>query len=330
MSMDMVMDVLVDSVKDTVMLVPFLLVTYLVMETLEHSSDGKAERLIRSAGSAGPAVGSILGAIPQCGFSAMAGTLYAGRLITAGTLVAVILSTSDELVPVFVAHQQPALRILAILAIKLVVGMVVGFAADAVLRALHRTGDGHPHIRELCERAHCHCGSIDAAGHNHAHDHGDDDPAHTHEHDRGHDHAHVHERGWSRWAHILRCSLVHTAQVTAFIFVITFVFGLVIEGLGEDALGAFLSAQPVLASFLAALIGLIPNCGASVAIAELFVEGTLETGPMLAGLLVSGGMGLLVLFRTNADMRQNVIIAAFIYCVGVICGVLATAVGLVL
>ena len=332
-SMDMVLDVLVDSVKDTAMLVPFLLVTYLVMETLEHSSGGKAEKLIRSAGKAGPAVGSLLGAIPQCGFSAMAGTLYAGRLITAGTLVAVILSTSDELVPVFVAHQQPPQRILAILVIKLLIGMVVGFAADAVLRALHRTGDGHPHIRELCERAHCHCGSIDdGQSSEHVLEHGDEGSACGcgHDHEHAHDHGHDHGKGGSRWVHILRCSLVHTIQVAAFIFVITFVFGLVIEGVGEDALGAFLSAQPVLASFLAALIGLIPNCGASVAIAELFVDGTLQTGPMLAGLLVSGGMGLLVLFRTNADMRQNVIIAGFVYCVGVLCGVLATAVGLVL
>ena len=120
--------------------------------------------------------------------------------------------------------------------------------------------------------------------------------------------------------HILRCALVHTAQVTAFIFVITFVFGLLIEGIGEEVIGTWLSAQPLVATFLSALIGLIPNCGASVAIAELYLNGMLAYGPMLAGLLVSGGMGLLVLFRTNADMRQNVIITAFIYTVAVVCG----------
>ena len=332
MSFDLVLDVLVDGVKDTLALIPFLFFTYLVMETLEHSSEGKAEHLIRRAGTAGPAMGSLLGAVPQCGFSAMAGTLYAGRLITAGTLVAVILSTSDELIPVFLAHREPPQRIIVILLIKVIVGMVVGFAADAVLRALHRTGDGHPHIRELCERAHCHCGQIapedaqdgtavDADGCGHAHDCG---------HEHSHDHAHGHASRADRWKHILRASLVHTVQVSAFIFVITVAFGLVIEGMGHDALAGFLNAQPLLASFLAALIGLIPNCGASVAIAELYLEGTLATGPMLAGLLVSGGMGLLVLFRTNADMRQNCIIAAFIYVVGVACGVLATAIGLVI
>ncbi len=313
MTPDLLVDILVDSLKDTVQLIPFLLVTYLVMETLEHSSEGRAERIIRRAGTAGPAAGALLGALPQCGFSAMAGTLYAGRLITAGTLVAVILSTSDELIPVFLAHGAPVNQLVAILGAKVVIGMVVGFAADAVLRALHRTGDGHPHIRELCERAHCHCGAIeeeqesgDGQGHeNHAHEHG-----------------HTHEVHGSRWKHVLRCSLVHTAQVSAFIFAITFLFGVLIESVGQEAIATALSSQPVVATLLAALIGLIPNCGASVAIAELYLDGTLATGPMLAGLLVSGGMGLLVLFRTNADMRQNVIIASFIYAVGVVCGLL--------
>jgi hypothetical protein len=317
--MDLIIDVLLDCIKDTLTLVPFLFATYLVMETIEHSSNGKAEQLIRSAGAAGPAVGGLLGAVPQCGISAMAGTLYAGRIITAGTLVAVILSTSDELIPVFLAHQKPVGSLIAIVVTKVVIGIVVGFAADAVLRALHRTGDGHPHIRELCERAHCHCGDIEV----------ESEPSHSDSRVHDHAHDHVHFQQGSRWKSILRCALTHTLQVTAFIFVITFAFGLVIEGIGHDVLASFLTSQPVLASFLAALIGLIPNCGASVAIAELYLEGTLAAGPMLSGLLVSGGMGLLVLFRTNADMRQNVIIAAFIYVVGVLFGMLATALGVV-
>lgn len=319
MYMELIIDVLLDCVKDTLVLVPFLLATYLVMETIEHSSDGKAEQIIRSAGAAGPAVGGLLGAVPQCGISAMAGTLYAGRIITAGTLVAVILSTSDELIPVFLAHQKPVGSLMAIVVTKVVIGIVVGFAVDAVLRALHRTGDGHPHIRELCERAHCHCGDIEAEPKLSLTD--------SHEHHHAHDHAH--DQQGSRWKSILRCALTHTVQVTAFIFVITFVFGLVIEGIGHDVLASFLTSQPVLASFLAAFIGLIPNCGASVAIAELYLDGTLAAGPMLSGLLVSGGMGLLVLFRTNADMRQNVIIASFIYVAGVLFGMLATALGVV-
>ncbi len=329
MDMELFLDVLMDTVKDTLTLIPFLFVTYVAMEAIEHSAEGRAERIIRRAGVAGPAVGGLFGAIPQCGFSAMAATLYAGRIITAGTLVAVILSTSDELIPVFFAHGSHMGELVWIIVAKVLIGMAVGFAADAVLRALHRTGDGHPHIRELCQRAHCHCGDMDTVDNPAGHDvsaHADTvASAHSHSHGHTHEHAHEHTHG-SRWWHILRSALVHTAQVTVFIAVITFAFGLVIETAGHDVIASVLDAQPMVATMLSALVGLVPNCAASVLIAELYLEGTLGVGPMLAGLLVSGGMGLLVLFRTNYDLRQNVIIAVFIYLVGVICGLAATLV----
>lgn len=332
--MDLFLDVLLDSVKDTLELVPFLFLTYLAMEALEHSTEGRTEALIRRAGAWGPAVGALLGALPQCGFSAMAGTLYAGRIVTAGTLVAVILSTSDELIPVFLAHQVPAGRLVAIVVIKILVGLVAGFAADAVLRALHRTGDGHPHIRELCERAHCHCGDVDEAeDEDEASDARGEDAASTSADGAivyNHAHVHAHHRTRAqRWLHIARSACVHTLEVTFFIFVITFAFGMLMEAVGSDTLAGFFAANPALSTFVAALVGLIPNCGASVLIAELFLDGTLATGPMLAGLLVAGGMGLLVLYRTNGDLRQNVIITVFIYLVGVCAGLAAAAVGLV-
>ena len=328
--MDLILDVLLDGVHDTAELIPFLLLTYVAMEALEHGTAGSAERLIARADKSGPIVGALLGAVPQCGFSAMAATLYAGRVISAGTLVAVILSTSDELIPVFMARGAQVGRLGAIIGAKVVVGLVVGLIVDVILRALHRAGDGHPHIAELCERAHCHCGEADAPAAPELSSvvHG----GHAHDHEHAHDHAHDHTHGGThgRWWHIFRSACIHTIEVTLFIFVISVAFGLVIELVGEDALAATLGVHPVRATFLAALIGLIPNCGASVAIAQLFLDGTLATGPMLAGLLVSGGMGLLVLFRTNADHQQNVEIAAFIYLVGVACGLFINAMGLVL
>ena len=133
--MDLFIDVLVDSVKDTAQLIPFLLVTYLAMEALEHSAGNRMEELVSRAGAAGPVVGAALGAVPQCGFSAMAATLFSGRVITIGTLVAVILSTSDEMVPVFIAHQAPMGRMLAIVAAKAAVGLIVGIVIDLVIRA---------------------------------------------------------------------------------------------------------------------------------------------------------------------------------------------------
>ena len=282
---------------DTLVLVPFLFVTYLVMEAIEHSAGNRAQTAVARAGAAGPVVGALLGALPQCGFSAMAATLFAGRVVTVGTLVAVVLSTSDEMVPVFIAHGAPLGPMLAIMATKVAVGLVVGLALDALLRS-RRASDEGPHISELCERAHCHC-------------------------DAGHDHDHGHGAGA-----IVRSALVHTVQVTAFIFVVTFVFGLVIEGVGQDALGALLADHPARATFVSALVGLVPNCAASVAISELYLDGILTAGPMLAGLLASGGMGLLVLWRTNASWRQNLLVTVLVYAVAVVVGLVAGALGI--
>ena len=300
--MDFVLHVLEHSVLDTLQLVPLLFVTYLAMEAIEHTASARVRSVVERSGKAGPVVGAVLGALPQCGFSAMAATLYAGRVVTLGTLVAVVLSTSDEMVPVFLAHQEPLGRLAAIMGTKVAVGMAVGLVVDVALRAWHRAGDGHLHIHELCEREHCHC---------------DDD----HDHDHGH--------GDGRWA-IVRSALVHTVQVTLFILALTFVFGLVIESVGQDALAALLANHPVRAVFVAALVGLVPNCGASVAITELYLDGVLATGPMLAGLLASGGVGLLVLWRTNADVRQNALVTAFVYLVAVAVGLLVAASGILL
>ena len=323
--MDLIFDVLADSVIDTLKLIPFLLVTYLAMEALEHFASNKVKEAVERAGTAGPVVGALLGALPQCGFSAMAATLFSGRVVTAGTLVAVILSTSDEMIPVFVAHQEPASRLLSIIAIKVVLGIVAGLLLDVVLRLLHRAGDGHAHIHELCEREHCHCEEADELDDDEGHDgRGDHDEHHEHAHHHGHSHSH--HGAWG----IVRSACVHTAQVTAFIFLISLLFGLIIEGLGVDSIRSMLAYHPVRATFIAALVGLIPNCGASVAIAELFLDGTLATGPMLAGLLSSGGVGLLVLWRTNADARQNVYVTLLVYGVAVLAGLAACALGILL
>ena len=308
--MELVLDAALDAVWDTLVLVPFLFVTYLVMEAIEHRAAERVEAAVTGAGAAGPVVGAVLGALPQCGFSAMAATLFSGGVVTAGTLVAVVLSTSDEMIPVFVAHQESPVLMLAIMGAKLVCGLVIGLAVDAALRIL-----GMPrtkqHIHDLCVREGCDCGPIDE------HDHDGD----------GHDHDHGHAHGWLG---IARSAVIHTVQVTAFIFLVTFACGLVIESVGQDAIGAFLTQSPVVAVLLAGLIGLIPNCGASVAITELFLQGTLGLGAAMAGLLASGGVGLLVLWRTNANHKQNLAITGFVYIVAVVIGLLVQALGIII
>ena len=325
-----VQHVLEHSVADTLYLIPFLFITYVAMEWLEHRTAGKTQEAIQHAGAAGPIVGAVLGVVPQCGFSAAAATLYAGRVITLGTLFAVFLSTSDEMLPIFIAEQVPADTIAKILGAKIVVGMVMGFIVDTVLR-LARRDKQKLRIHELCEQDHCHCNNECSTCENNpelVYQHHDDcveGCAHDHHH---HDHEHDHDHGHG-WRGILKSALIHTVQVGLFVFVITIALNAVLEIVGEDVLAAFLGANPVLSVLASALVGLIPNCAASVAVAQLYVEGVLGAGAMMAGLLVSAGVGLLVLLRANRPMSQNLIIIVALYATGVVWGLAGNALGIV-
>lgn len=360
--MDLLIDILLDAGKDTLSLVPFLLVTYLALETLEHVAGDSVNGAIKRAGAAGPVVGSLLGMVPQCGFSAMAATLYAGRVVTLGTLVAVFLSTSDEMLPLLLAEQVPVQTMAMLLASKALIALVTGFIVDAAIRGLRRNARAHAairrtvlgtaanpahvncahddhtggdiidevaeagvsadHIHELCERNHCGCDEDeDEHGHDHSHDHG-----HADEHERHHDHSHSYEG--APIVSIIRSAISHTVQVSVFIFLVTLILVAVLETFGESAIEQFLRGNETLAVLGSALVGLIPNCSASVVITQLYLEGALQLAPMLAGTLISAGVGYLVLFRTNRSARENVVFLVMMYVIGAGWGLILSAVGL--
>lgn len=360
--MDLLIDILLDAGKDTLSLVPFLLVTYLALETLEHVAGDSVNGAIKRAGAAGPVVGSLLGMVPQCGFSAMAATLYAGRVVTLGTLVAVFLSTSDEMLPLLLAEQVPVQTMAMLLASKALIALVTGFIVDAAIRGLRRNARAHAairrtvlgtaanpahvncahddhtggdiidevaeagvsadHIHELCERDHCGCDEDeDEHGHDHSHDHG-----HADEHERHHDHSHSYEG--APVVSIIRSAISHTVQVSVFIFLVTLILVAVLETFGESAIEQFLRGNETLAVLGSALVGLIPNCSASVVITQLYLEGALQLAPMLAGTLISAGVGYLVLFRTNRSARENVVFLVMMYVIGAGWGLILSAVGL--
>lgn len=360
--MDLLIDILLDAGKDTLSLVPFLLVTYLALETLEHVAGDRVNGAIKRAGAAGPVVGSLLGMVPQCGFSAMAATLYAGRVVTLGTLVAVFLSTSDEMLPLLLAEQVPVQTMAMLLASKALIALATGFIVDAAIRGLRRNARAHAairrtvlgtaanpahvncahddhtggdiidevaeagvsadHIHELCERDHCGCDEDeDEHGHDHSHDRG-----HADKHEYHHDHSHSHEG--APILSIIRSAISHTVQVSVFIFLVTLILVAVLETFGESAIEQFLRGNETLAVLGSALVGLIPNCSASVVITQLYLEGALQLAPMLAGTLISAGVGYLVLFRTNRSARENVLFLIMMYVIGAGWGLILSAFGL--
>lgn len=366
--MDLLIDILLDAGKDTLSLAPFLLVTYLALETLEHVAGDRVNGAIKRAGAAGPVAGSLLGIVSQCGFSAMAATLYAGRVVTLGTLVAVFLSTSDEMLPLLLAEQVPVQTMAMLLASKALIALVTGFIVDAAIRGLRRNSRAHAairrtvlgtaanpahvncahddhtggdiidevaeagvsadHIHELCERDHCGCDDDEdehERDHGHSHDHGHAGE-HEHHHGHGHDHGHSHEG--APVLSIIRSAISHTVQVSVFIFLVTLILVAVLETFGESAIEQFLRGNETLAVLGSALVGLIPNCSASVVITQLYLEGALQLAPMLAGTLISAGVGYLVLFRTNRSARENAVFLVMMYVIGAGWGLILSAFGL--
>lgn len=286
----MFLDMVWDTLKDGCKLLPFLFLTYLIMEAIEHKAGTKAERTIQKSGKWGPFIGALLGAVPQCGFSAAASNLYAGRIITLGTLFSVFLSTSDEMLPVLISEQVAPLVILKILGMKIIIGMAAGFLVDLVLRRKKNKKEVQLQIEHMCEHQHCHCGE----------------------------------------GKIFKSALHHTLQIFSFILLISFFLNLLIGVVGEESLSAFLTGKKLMGPVLAGLVGLIPNCAASVVITQLYLEGLLTTGSMLSGLLAGAGVGLLILFKVNDDKKENLQITGLLYGIGVVVGIVTDVAGFLL
>lgn len=342
--MEMILDALLDAVLDTAKLIPFLFITYMGMEYLEHKAEKHTTGMLEKAGHFGPLIGAAVGILPQCGFSAAASSLFAGGVISVGTLIAVFLSTSDEMLPIFISEGVHPATMLRILAAKAILGLISGFLLDVFMRHGRHTKAPEKHIHDLCVHEHCDCDDDEEAEELHteaAHTHEANADDHTHRHvaeehhshehaaahaHAGHHHHHHHQKGFMG---IAMPALHHTVQITGFIFFITLIITLLVEGIGAEALGHFLSGKPIVGVFLAGVVGLIPNCAASVSITQLYLMGILNAGQMMAGLLVGAGVGLLVLFRTNDHPNENLRITIMLYGLGVFWGLVIEYLGIV-
>lgn len=280
------LDVILDTLIDTIKLIPFLLITYLIMEFIEHKTSHKSKTAIKKSGKFGPLIGGILGIVPQCGFSAAAASLYSARIITLGTLIAVFLSTSDEMLPILISEAVDIKIILSILGIKLIIAILVGFIIDLFFRKNFEISEDQPEIKDLCDHEHCDC------------EHG-----------------------------IFKSALKHTINITLYILIISFVLNIIIHFIGEDTLSHILNSTPVLGPIIASLVGLIPNCASSVIITQLYLSDVLNFATMIAGLLVNTGVGLLILFRTNKDLKENIKITVLLFIVGIVVGIIFDLIG---
>lgn len=278
-------EVILDTIVDSLKLIPFLLVAFLIIELLEHKLNNKTKSIITKSKKIGPIIGSLLGVIPQCGFSVMATNLYITRIITLGTLISIYLSTSDEMLIIMISEKVEISLILKILLIKIFFGIVYGLIIDKIINKKKKDKETN---YELCDEEHCDC--------NHS---------------------------------MLLSAIKHTLHITLFIFIITLIINTIFTLLGDNYLSKILLNNSILSPFITSLIGLIPNCAASVILTELYLNSTISLGALIGGLLTSSGSSLLVLIKNNKNQKENLSIILLLYALGVLSGIIIELISLI-
>lgn len=277
-------DIITETLIDSIKILPFLFLSYLLIECIEHKSSHKLEKALSASGKYSKVVGSILGIIPQCGFSAVAANLFSSRVITIGTLVAVFLATSDEAIPILLTYPEKSKDLIMILVIKFIIAVVAGTIIDAILNlkknkeAKFDNDEMHTHMHDICKDCDC--------------DHG-----------------------------LLKSSIKHTLSIFLFLLVITFIINIAVELIGDENFSKIILSGSILQPFVASIIGLIPNCAASVLLSKLYVDGALSLGSIIAGLSTGAGVGGIILFKTNKNLKENLSILGLVYLIGAFCGV---------
>ena len=269
--------------EDSVRMLPFLFAAYWFIEYIEHRHSEGLERVLAGGGRFGFVPAAALGLVPQCGFSAMAANLYGSKVITLGTLMAVFIATSDEAIPILIAMPEQWDAMFLLLGFKLAVALAAGFGIDVLFKRLIPVSVRGGYAGSMNE--------VDC------HDHEEQDS-------------------------ILVAAVKHTLHIFLYILIFNFILGLLVEWVGEDVLSALLAQAGMFQPVAAGLLGLVPNCAASVLITQLYASGSLSLGGAVAGLSTSAGVGLAVLFRANRSAKQNLFITALLYVIGTAAGLL--------
>lgn len=273
------LDIILDTILDVLKLLPFLFIAFLLIEVLEHKLESKKQSIITKSKKLGPIIGSLLGVIPQCGFSVMGTNLYITRIISLGTLFSIYLSTSDEMLPILISKKADISIIIKILLIKVLFGMIYGLLIDIILNKRKKTNIKTNY--EICQKENCHC-----------------------------------EKG------ILYSSIKHTINISIFLLVTTFIINIIFNYIGQDYLQKIFLKGTLLGPFITSLIGLIPNCGASVILTELYLNNAISISSLIAGLLTGSGTAIIVLIRENKNIKENIFIITLLYLLGVFSGLI--------
>lgn len=306
-------EVLLDALIDSAKMLPILFLAYLLVQYFVHRNKEKSVAMVSKSKKTGPLVGSVLGLFPQCGFSAVMADFFSKKYITIGTLFAVFIATSDEAIVILLSYPSKYLQLLILIGLKFVLAVAIGYAMDAIF-GKQKTVPVHDD--ECLASAHEHC-------HEHPHEH--------HEHNECAEHTeacHHDEVGCCCCAdNIFLSALKQTMEIFLFVLVANVLIGVLLYFVDAQSLKDIFERYAILQPLFSALVGLIPNCFASVFLVQMFVDGVLSFSALLGGLCTGAGVGLLVLFKKNKNTRQNVLILLTTLLIGVCVGLVGFAFG---
>lgn len=288
-------EVFVDALLDTLKILPILLIVHILIEIIESKAVSKIKMNKALKGGFAPLIGAGVGIIPQCGFSVVATNLYAKQHIKLGTLLAVFIATSDEAIPILLSNPAAISKILPLLLIKLVFAIAVGYAVNLIFC---RKKEMPISETEKISEVGC-CG----------HEITNQTPAV--------------KKKFDFEKYVLH-PLFHTLIILLFIFIVNMAIGTIIFFVTTERLNAFLASSKLFQPFISGLVGLIPNCAASVAITQMYSLGGITLGSAVAGLSVNAGLGFAVLFKENKNIKQNLCIVGFLYIISSLLGLAIT------
>lgn len=282
--MELLKDIILDTVWDCLKMLPFLFAAFLVIEILEHYSGNITERMLKKVGKAGPVVGALAGCVPQCGFSVMAANFYAGGIISLGTLMAVFIATSDEAILIILSNPKQIGTVGTLLIAKIIIAITAGYITDLFLKnkieTLKENGN-------LCD--HCGC----------------------HEHKAG----------------LVLPAWRHTKKIFLYLLIFTGILNFFIEVFGIEQLSALLLGDTIFQPIIAAVIGLIPNCAASVILTQLYLNGAISFASVISGLCTGAGVGIVVLCKVNCHKNENAKIVGLLFIFAIVSGIVLQYIG---
>lgn len=301
------LDVILDALLDTLKVVPILLFVYLLIAFITHHKEEPFSFITGKKKWFGPLFGSLLGSIPQCGFSAAMADLYTQKKITLGTLFAVFIATSDEAIPLLIANPSAYKEMFILIGFKLLFALFFGYLIDIFFnkKFYENMKERFEHKHEHPHDEHCH------------HDHNLENCNHEH-HERHctHDHCCA--------DNIFMDAIIHTLKISAFILLFNLIFGIIIYFVSMERFLSIININPYLQTLITPIIGLIPNCAGSIFLVEVFLEGGISLASTIGGLSAGSGIGILILFRKSKNLKQNLLILISLYVIGVLIGLALT------